>query len=244
MGKVILETVVGSTVYGTAVQDGLEDLDLMAVVIEDAENFIGFGSEDVSVSRTKPEGVRSEAGDTDRVEYGLRKFLSLALKGNPSILVPLFAPPEFTRIETDEGKQLKSLASRIISRQVHDPFRGYMIQQRERLLGKRNRNVTRPELVEAYGYDTKFAGHAVRLGIQGCEILRTGRLQLPMTVRDRQWVINVRNGVYTIDEVVEFISTLELHLEKLFTNSTLQDKPDREFVERWMVNAYLSHWWV
>lgn len=36
MRKVILEAVVGSTAHGTSVNDGLEDLDLMAIVLEDA----------------------------------------------------------------------------------------------------------------------------------------------------------------------------------------------------------------
>lgn len=31
MQKTILEAIVGSTIHGTAVSDGLEDLDLMAV---------------------------------------------------------------------------------------------------------------------------------------------------------------------------------------------------------------------
>lgn len=39
MQKTILEAIVGSTVHGTAVDDGLEDLDLMAVVLEDARHW-------------------------------------------------------------------------------------------------------------------------------------------------------------------------------------------------------------
>ena len=44
MRKTILEAVVGSTVHGTAVKDGLEDLDLMAVVLEDQKTFAGFNA--------------------------------------------------------------------------------------------------------------------------------------------------------------------------------------------------------
>ena len=78
--------------------DGLEDLDLMAVVHEDAETSLGFGSQDYMpdenfirffsndawVTRTKPAGVRSEAGDVDHVAYGLRKYVYKALKGKSS----------------------------------------------------------------------------------------------------------------------------------------------------------------
>jgi uncharacterized protein len=90
--SIILESIVGSTLHGTSVADGLEDLDLMAIVIESKERLIGFDTTDTWTFRTKPDGVRSEAGDVDWVGYGLRKYLKLALAGNPSILLPLFAP--------------------------------------------------------------------------------------------------------------------------------------------------------
>jgi hypothetical protein len=149
----ILEIVVGSTLHGTAVQDGLEDLDLMAIVVERPRQFVGFGPVDTWVHRTKPVGVRSEAGDVDLAVYGLRKYLGLALKGNPAILLALFAPESFIRRHDVRGRQLQALAPYIVSKQAYQPFRGYMKQQHERLLGLRGqRNVTRPELVERYGY--------------------------------------------------------------------------------------------
>ena len=42
MKRTILEAVVGSTVHGTSVKDGLEDLDLMAVMLEDQKTFAGL----------------------------------------------------------------------------------------------------------------------------------------------------------------------------------------------------------
>jgi hypothetical protein len=208
---VILECVVGSTVHGTHVTDGLEDLDLMAVALETPRSFIGFTQTDTWVERTKPEGVRSEAGDVDRTIYGLRKFLSLALRGNPTILLAFFVPPEFTKIQTPIGRELQALYPLVVSKQVMGPFRGYMKQQHERLLGLRGqRNVTRPELVDAYGYDTKYAGHIIRLGKQGEEILRTGRLTLPMPEADRELCVAVRTGKYTLPEVSNLITVAEM----------------------------------
>ena len=133
--KTTLEVVVGSTVHGVAVNDGLEDLDLMAVVIEDVDEVLGFHPTDVWVNRDKPEGVRSEAGDIDRVAYGLRKYLGLALKSNPSILLALFCPDSHTRIITDEGRALRSLASCLVSKRAYEPYRGYMKEQHDRMGG-------------------------------------------------------------------------------------------------------------
>lgn len=241
--RVILECVVGSTVHGTHVTDGLEDLDLLAVAMETPRSFVGFAQTDTWVERTKPEGVRSEAGDVDRTVYGLRKFLSLALKGNPTILLAFFVPSEFVKVMSDTGRSLQALAPLIVSKQVFGPFRGYMRQQHERLLGLRGqRNVTRPELVNAYGYDTKYAGHIVRLGLQGREILMTGRMTLPMPPAERDLVVAVRTGQYTLAEVSALIVDAENGINKAFEESKLRLWPDREAVQDWMIATYLAEY--
>jgi hypothetical protein len=243
MKKTILEAVVGSTLHGTSVSDGLEDLDLMAVVVEDQKTFAGFHACDTWTSRTKPEGVRSEAGDVDWVGYGLRKYLNLALKGNPTIILALFAGDEFIREITGAGRDLRALAPQIVSQQAYMPFRGYMRQQHERLLGLRGqRNVTRPELVERYGYDTKYAAHVVRLGLQGAELLETGRLSLPMRDNDRELCLRIRTGGYDLAEVSKLIIGAERLLDEAFAATTLRTRPDVPAVEAWMLKTYAVYW--
>jgi hypothetical protein len=241
--KTILEVVVGSTVHGTTVKDGLEDLDLMAVVLEDQKTFAGFNATDTWAARTKPMGVRSEDGDVDWIGYGLRKYLSLALKGNPSILLALFVPPEHVRELTPEGDALRALAPDIVSKAAYMPFRGYMRKQHERLLGLRGqRNVTRTELVDAYGYDTKYAAHIVRLGMQGEELLLTGRISLPMRDAERALCVQVRTGGFSFTEASVQIIDAERRLDAAFEVSPLPDRPSAAKVEQWMMEAYLAHW--
>jgi predicted nucleotidyltransferase len=238
MKKIILECIVGSTVHGTNVQDGLEDLDLMAIAIETQEQF--FSGEDVWTHRTKPQGVRSEAGDVDWVCYGLAKYVRLALKGNPTILLALFAEP---RVMTTEGKMLREFSSLIVSKQAAAPFLGYMQQQTERLMGSRGqKRCTRPELVEKYGYDTKYAGHIVRLALQGRELMETGKISLPMRPNDRQLVVDVRTGAYTLEQVDQMIFALRSNLLSAIEKSPLPEHPQREVVERWMRLKYLRKW--
>lgn len=241
--KTILETIVGSTLHGTSVEDGLEDLDLMAIVLEDKKDFIGFSEKDTWVKRTKPEGVRSEAGDVDYVAYGLKKYLRLALKGNPTILLALFAPRQDLRIISKEGLELQKLAPSIISKKIFAPFQGYMKQQTERLIGTRGQmNVTRPELIEKYGYDTKYAGHIIRLGLQGIELLDTGKLQLPMKEEHRRNVVDVRTGKYTLEQVLKQVAYLEFEIKDAYRLSDLPEEPDREKVEEFMIETYLGYW--
>lgn len=241
--KPILEVVVGSTLHGTKVDDGLEDMDLMGITIEGHKEFVGFAPKDTWTWRTKPEGVRSEAGDIDLSIYGLRKYLSLALKGNPTILLALFAPEEFILRSDSRGRQLQELHPHIISQQVYQPFRGYMKQQHERLLGLRGqRNVTRPELVDRYGYDTKYAGHIVRLGAQGIELLTTGRLTLPMPEKERDLCVAVRTGKYTLAQVSELIIDAEEGIERAAKTSPIPLWPNRARVEEWMMGMYIEKW--
>lgn len=216
---------------------------MMGIVVERPRQFIGFGPVDTWVHRTKPDGVRSESGDIDLSVYGLRKYLHLALKGNPTILLALFAPQEFIFRHDVRGFQLQALAPYIVSKQCYWPWRGYMTQQHERLLGLRGqRNVTRPELVDRYGYDTKYAGHIVRLGLQGEEILTTGKMTLPMPQEHRDLVLKIRTGGYTLAAVSEIIIDVEKRIEAAFQKTTLRDQPDRETVQKWMLRTYLTAW--
>jgi hypothetical protein len=236
----ILESIVGSTLHGTSVADGLEDLDLMAIVVERKERLIGFDTTDTWTLRTKPDGVRSEAGDVDWVGYGLKKYLKLALAGNPSILLPLFAPNIDLKAVTRTGCDLRKLSPSIISKKVYQPFKGYLRQQYSKATGAYGaKKQTRPELIKAHGYDTKFASHAVRLGFQGHELLMTGKITLPMPVNQRKVCVDVRSGLWSFKEVCDLVLALEADLDDALLRSPLPEEPNTKLVENWMINTYL-----
>ena len=169
----ILRATVGSTVHGLH-HGGQDDRDEMAVFVEPPEYRLGLklarqGRKQHPlehwIERTQPEGVRSGPGDLDLVAYNLRKYLRLALKGHPTVLLLLFVPAELTLVETELGRELRGLRAAILSKRAGRGYLGYLHGQRERLVGTRGqRNVNRPKLVEAHGFDTKYAMHAVRLG--------------------------------------------------------------------------------
>ena len=240
--RTILEVEVGSTAPGTGT--GSDDLDLMRIVIEDADTFVGFHDQDTWVERTKPEGVRSEPGDVDLVTYGLRKYLRLALKGNPSVLLALFIPGgPLTRVCTPEGYELCGLAQYLVAKTVFGPYRGYMEQQRQRLLGQRGQmRVHRPELIEAFGYDVKYAAIILRLGFQGEELLSTGRLTIPMPEEQRDVVVRCRNGAFDLGYALSEIAASQRRLQDAYLQSPLPETPNRSAVEAWMVQTYLDNW--
>src|SRR3954463_12108092 len=90
--RMIIRSLVGSTIHGLELV-GTDDRDEMGVCIEPPDYVIGLRPFETWVHRTKPEGVRSEAGDLDLVVHSLRKYARLALKGNPTVLLLLFVKP-------------------------------------------------------------------------------------------------------------------------------------------------------
>lgn len=247
MGGEILRTVVGSGVHGIAIE-GTDDHDEMGVFIEPPGHVVGLRKPaNHYVFRTQPEGARSGPGDTDLVMYSLRKYLRLATKGNPTALLPLYAPDDAVLVLRPLGEQLRALAPAMLSRQAVHRFLGYMRAQRERLLGRgrRGKLPNRPELVARYGYDVKYASHALRLAYQGLEIARDARLTLPMPARERERVLRVKRGdVPRIDDVLAEIGDLQADIERLLaTEATpLPADPDLDTISDWSTRAHRSHW--
>lgn len=233
---------VGSGIHGVSV-GGYDDRDEMGMCIERPGYVIGLGKFEQWIYRTQPEGKRSGYGDLDLTVYSLRKWARLALAGNPTVLIPLFVPDSEVVVDSDIGRGLRNKPERFLSRQVADRFLGYMIAQREQMMGLRGKKHTnRPELVAQYGYDTKFAYHMCRLGIQGIELLTTGRITLPMDPYWRDWLLRVRFGKIDRDVVLAQASELEATLRELRTTADLPEKPDYARANKWLIETYQRTW--
>lgn len=237
----ILRCEVGSTVHGVGV--GTDDRDELGICLEPPEYVIGLRYFEQYEYRTKPTGVRSEAGDLDLTIYSLRKFASLALKGNPTILLLLNVPDEKCVILTGPGRMLRAISWAFASKKAGAAFLGYMQQQRQRLMGERGQmNVHRPELVEKYGYDTKYAGHILRLGFQGIEYMNTGKFTVPMVESERDYIVAVRNGEVDLNTMLTKAGELEAELKDAVSSSILPDQPEYETVNSFLVSTYLNYW--
>ena len=267
----ILRGTVGSTAHGLHLT-GTDDRDEMGIAVEPPDRVIGLTAFEQHIHRTAEERLRhnptadqrahgrtppSQAGDLDLTVYSLRKFAKLAANGNPTVQILLFVKPLFIN---RWGQRLRDRADLFASKEAGARFLGYLQAQRERLLGERGQmRVTRTELVERHGYDTKFAMHAVRLGYQGVEYLESGRLTLPMEA-GREYCMNVRLGKIPLAEVVGVLEDLERQLCVLtygldtlpetapgrrdFSKGTsrLPDQADRQQLDELLVEIYTEAW--
>lgn len=239
----ILLCEVGSSAHGVSV--GSDDVDRMGILIEPMNRMVGLGHpfeqfvyRDAAVREGKHDAP-SQAGDLDLTIYSLRKWLGLALKGNPTILSLLFAPI----LKADaRGMQLRELAPLIVSRQVGAQYLGYMQSQRMKMLGEKTNRVKRPDLVEKYGFDTKFAYHMLRLGFQGVELLTTGKFSMPVEKAHRDYLLEVRKGHHTLDYCIRESMALEAKVKELMESGPIREKSDHAACEDWMIRLYFREW--
>lgn len=237
----VLRAQVGSGLHG--VTTGADDRDEMGICIEPPEYVIGLAQFEQYQWRSQPEGVRSGPGDLDLVIYSLRKWARLAAQGNPTVLLLLFVPDAEIVTRTDIGADLQAHPERFLSRQVAARFGGYLKSQQNQLLGlKAKKHTNRPELVDAYGFDTKFAYHMIRLGLQGVELLTTGRITLPIPEPDRAWLTELRNGEHTKQEALDRADALLDQLNTLAKTADLPARPDRVALDQWLTDTYMQSW--
>lgn len=233
----ILRGVVGSTAHGTGL-DGQEDRDEMGVFVEPAIHVCGLNSVDHYIHRDQPEGVRSQPGDLDLTLYSLRKFVRLATQGNPSVLILLWLPA-YEKM-TPLGEKLVALRSAFVSRDAGARFLGYLTSQKMALTGERNKKVSRPELVAKFGYDTKFAMHALRLGLQGIEYLTTSRISMPVREPDRETLRTIRRGEVSFPAALGLIEDAERRLRSIV--DSFIGFADRTRIDQFLVAAHEEHW--
>lgn len=240
----VLRVLIGSGVHGTAIS-GQDDRDEMGICLEPVDTVIGLGKFEHYSYRTQPEGVCSGPGDLDLIVYSARKFARLATQGNPTVLLPLFVPESAVCYINDFGSELRSHRSMFLSRQAGARFKGYLHSQRLGLMGMRSggtNNQGRLDIREKYGFDTKFAMHMVRLGLQGVELLETGDITLPIPEPDLTWLRELRVGLHSKEEALDRAEALESRLEELSVSSCLPEKPAWGAVNSWLTYVHMQFW--
>lgn len=236
----ILRGQVGSGLHGVTTGD--DDRDEMGICIEPMDYVIGLEQFEQYEFRTQPDHHRSGAGDLDLVVYSLRKWARLAAAGNPTILLMLFIPDNEIVFRNHFGQELQDASELFVTRQAATKFAGYLVSQKERMLGLRSQRTNRPELVDVYGFDTKFAYHMVRLGIQGVELLTTGRITLPIAEPERSWLRELREGKHTKAEALDRADDLLGQLNHLRDHADLPDSADMSLINQKLIGWYSQGW--
>jgi len=173
--------------------------------------------------------------------------MRLATAGNPTVLTVLYAPPEAVLVDTVLGDELRVMAPQIVSANAGWRHLGYLDGQRQRMTGggHQARVPNRPELIEAHGYDTKYASHALRLGFQGLELTTTGRLTLPLSGPHLDQCMEVKRGQVRFAEALRRVDDVRARLHEVMTAGQhgLRPEPDWDAINKWMIHAQRRYWW-
>lgn len=206
---VILLAEAGSTMHGVGV-GAQDDLDIVVVRVEPFAELVTGTPRDQSVMiRTRPEGVRSGPGDIDLQCYSLRRYAHLVTAGNPTLLNTLFVPQYFHLHDTFP---LIGLRERVDKYRSGQAYLGYMGQQIAKWRNKPG--MGRRELIDQFGFDTKYAYHAIRLGLQGYEFLTSGRITLPIPEPHRGRLADLRTGGLTEAAALDWANEVEAELSR------------------------------
>lgn len=242
----IMLATVGSTCLG--LESANSDVDEMGICLETAKDIIGFSTFEQTIyrtayDRTKSWDAKSEAGDIDLTIYGLRKFVKLALVGNPNLITMLYLPKNNFSVYTPIATQLQELAPYFASKQAVKAFLGYLTAQRMRLLDERGgRDVNRHELEQRHGYDTKYGMHAMRLAMQGYEFARNGSLKFPLSNSELVMLKDIRSGDMSLTTLTKQLTAYEEGIEDELLRNVLPDKPRYDIVENWLLATYKNYW--
>lgn len=229
--RLVFLTEFGSRAYGTTVPDS--DEDLRGIAIPPLSNMFGFGSQFEQYQQHEP----------DLQIYDLRKFMRLAVKGNPAILEVLFTHPSSWLFAHQIGKDLVRFRDEFVSQEAVWRFQKYALSRlpeiektaaagaafarnTDTIAKPPDPNPKRAGLIVKYGYDTKEAMHAVRI-IRMAKEMVEGK---GVVVRrpDAEELVGIREGSMTYDQVIDYVKIMAAAIEDLVSTSKLPKNANRE----------------
>lgn len=95
---------------------------------------------------------------------------------------------------------------------------------------ERNRNPQRYLENKGKMFDRKNVAHSVRLLHMGLELAKTGQFNVDRTNIDRDFILNIRLGNTSYEEIIDYIEGKKDEMEKAMAESTIPEKIDVEFV--------------
>ncbi len=111
---------------------------------------------------------------------------------------------------------------------------GVFVKKARKMVRERLAKATnRVSLMTKYGFDVKYGSNLIHLLKEGIEILTTGRLTFPLSYA--QEILDIKQGKYTADEILEWSDDLESEARAAFEHTQLREHPEAALVERFVI---------
>lgn len=226
--KVLLKGVVGSTVYGLA--HAGSDVDYLGVFASPTEDVLGLRPPEESLVTKDPDTTLHEA----------KEFVTLALRGNPSVSELLWLDA-YEHIDP-MGHELVDLRRSFLSApRVRDAYMGYATSQFSRLLSRGDGSFS----ADTRKRTEKHARHLVRLVEQGFYLYITGELVVNLRSSASEvspdWVHKMGEEIASEPDVAtEYMAKAKSRFDAAKT--CLPDKPDEDAVNQWLIRMRRHGW--
>ena len=238
------EVLTGSTAYGVAGK--VSDWDVVGFCIPSKEELFphlaghiqGFGKPRKPFSTWQKHHIEYRDKEYDITIYSIVNFFDLCMNMNPNMVDLLFVPINCVLHSTVIGNFVRENRHTFLSKLCWHKFKGYAYSQLNKMENKTAVG-KRVALIEAHGYDTKFAYNVVRLVGEVEQLLTTGDMDLQ---QDKERLRAIREGKWSMIQVIEYFDEKEKALEALYNSSTLPYKPQEEKIKALLVKCLEMHY--
>lgn len=247
-----LEVVMGSVAYG--VSNDNSDMDIYGFCIPDMSSVFphtkgeinGFGKQIQRFEQYQQhhiidkDALGGKGQDYDFAIYGIVKYFQLCMENNPNMIDSLFVPRRCVLYSTQVGEMVRENRQMFLHKGAWHKFKGYAYSQLHKARNSVPQAGTkRHEDWLKHGYSTKFAYHVVRLIDEVEQILTERDIDL---TRNREQLKSIRRGEWSIDQLTEYFESKEKSLEKMYTDSKLQHKPNEKFIKNLLLDCLEHHY--
>ncbi|PLS15091.1 hypothetical protein CVD28_24590 [Bacillus sp. M6-12] len=230
--RTILLAPTGSYAYGT--NTPTSDKDYKGVCIPPIEYYLGMEAFN-EYNTAGGKNFKNTKDDIDINIIHINKFVKDAMQGVPNNIEILNVRAEDYIKVTELGQILIDNRHLFLSKAIYRKFRGYANSQKQKMIIKKSNGTGRQDLIEEFGYDTKFFMHTVRLQTSAIEILNTGTYS---TYRpNREFLLDCRLGKYTLDQALKIVDDLDRQLEEAYEKCTiLPATPDYDKINQMLID--------
>jgi predicted nucleotidyltransferase len=213
--------------YGTATPRS--DTDYIEVHLPTKDQIFGLGDKWATFPQT--------LGEHDVSRFGVNQYIKLLAKGNPNVLETIFCPEDrmevchdaFRTLAAGEEQTMPGVAAILHKDSIIHAHLGFAIQQTNKMMPAKAKwaGPRREALFDQYGYDVKYAAHAIRLVHQCLEVLDTGYISYPYQPAMVTYLQDIRKGKYKLQEIRDkFAYELKRveHMKKLDCAINNEDK--------------------
>jgi len=219
--------VTGSHAYGVSTADS--DRDYVELYVEPADHVTGL---------YRATNIQKIVNGEDVSRYPLRNWAHLVTQGNPNMVELLYIEPEWAHPMWTN--YVLPVREHMLSKSAGFRFLGYAQSQTIAIERGMNGHVQRPELIEAHGYDTKYAYHALRIVREGLRLMKLGWLEFPLP--DAEYLQAVRRGEVSKQEVLNQMETSIADLRSAIDATGLPRRVDMDRINPMLHSVYLRAW--